>query len=58
MRTSGGRGAEGWIMAFPVVALIVAASLRGDGFGMMLVGLERTIRELSTAVLNFLGGLL
>jgi hypothetical protein len=58
MRTSGGRGLEGWIMAIPVLALVLAAAMRGEGPNAMLMTLERTIREGLSAAANFLGGLL
>ena len=57
MRTSGGRGAEGWIMAIPIVALIVAASASHGGAEGMLMMLESTIRTTITGVADFLGQL-
>ena len=57
MRTSGGRGAEGWILAIPVVALIVATAMGGGGPQEMLVSLEGTIREAVTSVTDFISRL-
>lgn len=57
MRTSGGRGAEGWIMAIPIVALIIAASAANGGAHGMLMVLETTVRQTITGVLDFLGQL-
>ena len=57
MRTSGGRGAEGWIMAIPIVALIIAASASNGGAHGMLMFLETTVRQTITGVLDFLGQL-
>lgn len=57
MRTSGGRGAEGWIMAIPIVALIVAASASNGGANGMLLMLETTVRQTVTGMLDFLAQL-
>jgi hypothetical protein len=53
MRTSGAGGSEGWIMAIPIVALIVAASAAAGGPEALLMSLESTVRGLfrSAAVL-------
>ena len=56
MRTSGGRGAEGWIMAIPILALIVAASMSHGGADGMLLMLESTVRTTVTAVVDFVTG--
>lgn len=53
MRTSGGRGAEGWILAIPMLALIVAGSMAGGGVDAVLITIEGTIRETCTAIVNF-----
>ena len=58
MRTSGGRGAEGWIMAIPIFALVVAASMSAGGLDAMLISLEGAIRQTFTAVADFVRGLL
>lgn len=57
MRTSGGRGAEGWIMAIPIVALIIAASASNGGANGMLLMLENTFRRTVTGVLEFVAQL-
>jgi hypothetical protein len=53
MRTSGGRGYEGWIMAIPVIALLVAASLRSGGVDGLLHDLNGTVRQVGGAVVDF-----
>ena len=53
MRTSGGRGAEGWIMAIPMVALIVAGSMASGGLDAVLVVVEGAIRETLSSVVQF-----
>ena len=58
MRTSGGRGLEGWILVVPVGALIVAATMNNGGADAMLISLEGTIRQTVTWVTTFLAGLL
>ena len=57
MRTSGGRGAESWIMAIPIVALLVAATASNGGVHGMILMLETAVRETVTGVLDFLGQL-
>jgi hypothetical protein len=52
MRTSGGRGAEGWILAIPVVALIVVAALTEGGVDGMFVTLDRLIRTTIASVVD------
>ena len=49
MRPSGGRGADAWMIAIPVVALVVAGSLSEGGFDAVLLTLERAIRHTVTA---------
>ena len=46
MRTSGAGGSEGWIMAIPIAALIVAATATAGGPEALLVSLEGTLRSL------------
>ena len=46
MRTSGAGGSEGWIMAIPVAALIVAASFSAGGPDALFMALEGTVRHL------------
>jgi hypothetical protein len=53
MRTSGGRGAEGWIMAIPMLALIIAGSMASGGVDAALITIEGTIREALTTIVNF-----
>lgn len=57
MRTSGGRGAEGWIMVIPITALIIAASASLGGASGMLMTLESTIRATVTGVIDFVSHL-
>jgi hypothetical protein len=57
MRTSGGRGAEGRIMAFPILALIVAASMSSGGLNVSLISLESVVRQTITSVVDFVIGL-
>ena len=57
MRTSGGRGAEGWILAIPLAAMFVAATMSNGGAHAMLLLLEGTVRETLGAVVNILGQL-
>jgi hypothetical protein len=53
MRTSGGRGADPWMLAIPVLALVVAGSLSAGGFDAMLLKLESTVRHTFIAGLDF-----
>jgi hypothetical protein len=53
MRTSGGRGAEGWIMVFPILALIVAGSMSSGGLHFTLITLESVARQTITSVVDF-----
>jgi hypothetical protein len=46
MRTSGEGGSEGWIMAIPIAALIIAASAAAGGPEALLTSLEGTVRSL------------
>lgn len=57
MRTSGGRGAEGWIMAIPILALIVASSMSLGGADGMILMLESTVRTTVTSVVEFIARL-
>ena len=54
MRTSGGRGAEGGIMAIPIAALIIAASASNGGADGMLLMLESAVRSTMTNAMAFL----
>jgi hypothetical protein len=58
MRTSGGRGNDGWIMAIPILALIVAATMSNGGVGGMLLMLEGVVRTTITSVVDFVSALL
>jgi uncharacterized membrane protein YraQ (UPF0718 family) len=58
MRTSGGRGAEGWILGIPLAAMLVAATMSNGGAHAMLLSLESTVRETFGAVVNFFAQLL
>ena len=53
MRTSGGRGLEGWIMAIPLIALLVAASLTSGGVDGLLYGVDGAVRQIVAAVVGF-----
>ena len=57
MRTSGGRGAEGWIMAIPIFALIVASTMSAGGLNGMLITLEGAVRTTFTSVVDFVRAL-
>ena len=46
MRTSGEGGSEGWIMAIPIAALVIAASAAAGGPEALLTSLEGTVRSL------------
>jgi hypothetical protein len=58
MRTSGGRGAEGWIVVIPIAALLVAMTMTGGGSHETLLTMERMIRDTVTAAYQFVRGLL
>ena len=44
MRTSGGRGADAWMLAIPVLALLVAGSMSAGGLDAVLLTLEGAVR--------------
>ena len=52
MRTSGGRGADAWLLAIPVVALLVAGSMAEGGFASVLLTLNNAIRDVAIASLE------
>jgi len=54
MRASGGRGADAWMLAVPVVALLVAASMSSGGLNAALLTLDSTIRHTLNAGLAFI----
>lgn len=57
MRTSGGRGAEGWIVVIPILALIVASSTSLGGPDAMLRMLDDTIRTTIGSIADLVRGL-
>ena len=57
MRPSGGRGADAWMIAIPVLALLVAGSMSTGGFDAVLLTLERAIRHTVTSGLDFVAKL-
>jgi hypothetical protein len=52
MRTSGGRGADAWMFAIPLIALLIAGSMSAGGFDAMLLQLESAIRHTLSAGVN------
>ena len=57
MRTSGGRGADGWMVAIPIVALIVASTMSAGGVDGMLIMVDGLVRTTFTAVVDFVRAL-
>lgn len=57
MRTSGGRGADAWMLAIPVAALVVAGSMSAGGVDALLITLESAIRHTVMAAGAFVRGL-
>ena len=57
MRTSGGRGVEGWIVAVPLIVLLVVSTMSSGGIGSMLSLLEDTVRSTVTSLVDVIGGL-
>ena len=57
MRTSGGRGADGWMVAIPIVALIVASTMSAGGIDAMLIMLDGVVRTTITSVVDFVRAL-
>ena len=53
MRTSGGRGADSWIVAIPILALLVASTMSAGGVDSMLTMLDGIIRTSITSVVDF-----
>jgi hypothetical protein len=45
MRTSGGRGAEGLMIAIPIGALLIASTMSAGGTEAMLGSLESAVRH-------------
>ncbi len=57
MRTSGGRGTDGWIVAIPIVALIVASTMSAGGIDSMLIMVDDVVRTIITSVVDFVRAL-
>ena len=57
MRTNGGRGADGWIVLIPLVALLVVSTMSGGGINAMLSLLDDTVRSAVTSLVEFVDGL-
>jgi len=53
MRTSGGRGYEGWIIAIPAIALLIATSSRSGGVAGLLYDLNSALRQFGAVVVDF-----
>ena len=57
MRTSGGRGADGWMIGIPIAALLLATSMSAGGPEAMLMMLESVVRGTVTTAVEFVRGL-
>ena len=57
MRTSGGRGADAWIIVVPIVALLVASTMSAGGPDAMLLTLDSAVRHTVTGVVDLIKGL-
>jgi hypothetical protein len=57
MRTSGGRGAEAWMIVVPILALVVASSMSAGGVDAMLLTLNSAVRHTVTGVVDVIRGL-
>lgn len=57
MRSSGGRGADAWMIVIPIVALLVAGSMSSGGLDGALLTLERATRHTVTAGLDLVRAL-
>jgi hypothetical protein len=57
MRTSGGRGADGWMIGIPIMALLLATSMSAGGPQAMLMTLEGVVRHTFTTAMEFVRGL-
>jgi hypothetical protein len=53
MRTSGGRGAEGWIVVIPIAALTIAMAMTNGGAHETVLMLERMVRNTFADVVQF-----
>jgi len=57
MRTSGGHGADGWMIGIPILVLIIASSMSAGGLDAMLLTLEGAVRHTFSAALELVRGL-
>ena len=57
MRSSGGRGADGWMLGIPVLALVVAGAMSSGGLHSMLLTLDSGIRHSFAAAVAFVSKL-
>lgn len=57
MRTSGGRGADAWMLLIPVGALVLASTMSSGGVDSVLITLENALRHSFTAGLAFVSKL-
>ena len=57
MRTYGGRGAEGWMVAIPIIALLVVSTMSSNGIDAMLSLLDGTVRSFVASIVELVGGL-
>jgi len=53
MRTNADRGADTWILAIPLVALLVVSTMSSDGLSL----LEDTLRNAVTSLVEFVSEL-
>ena len=53
MRTSGGRGHEGWLIAISLSGLLVAASFVNGGVDGLLRAFDGAVRQVVAAVVGF-----
>jgi hypothetical protein len=57
MRTSGGRGADAWMLTIPVLALVAASTMSGGGVEATLLTLESVVRQTVIASVEFIARL-
>ena len=57
MRTSGARGADGWMIAVPILAVIVASTMSAGGVDGMLIMVESVVRSSITSVVDIVTSL-
>lgn len=58
MRSSGGRGADAWMIVIPVAALLVAGTMSAGGLDGVLLSVERVIRHAVAAGLDWVRALI